>query len=1179
MNNLKALLNRRPSSSQRHDGEARDQPMSPSRTFDADTGNPQIPEMPTFLISPPGAAGAAPAIPPGRRARFADDDALLLKLGAHTSAEDVHRSVTIDQEAPIPVTMLSAEGSTRRLDVPVRAPMYIRRLSTSSVITRAVFSQDGQALCDIVQSRIREINGNTSNTAINTGRRAALAAVPGGKSLNQTVRDINSCVQLFDEQLPGLVDLLDRLAEVHPAAKAAFAVVKTVFEMYLARRENDRRVQILYFRMNEVSGLFKELLTIRSLTEALHNAVTHVAADIKECAEACDAYLKTGNIVKFLKAGAWAKELASFLRRFDKAQSDLTLALSTDANKKLDNLQTSILNIETKFDEMVTILRDKYMTREETALSEELQDSKLGSEQDIERMLKKLLSKDLGGDSKSSGGRGITVVTDQRLESLKAELLQDTKQIIEKNGKEFNLKFDAALRKQTEQLTRTIQDSSNSLFDRITRRFDQATTTLTRGQRRIEQVTESINIPYKKINDPVLRDVWKHMNWAGHAESRQFVMALRDYFNGNLADIKKAASRGDPASQQIVNDEWALAYVGPKWQQRIMEAIDDDASGYVTIAELNKFTDALPSDLGWSLPRWLAYWAIGWQMTATTYLLDIRGILANMLSTLSELLPKNRSLGDQYFDNVWRMVFPLMASLETCFVSTALQSRFEGYVKYEKKLLEDNLKDVQYNVDAVDTLQVNIVGGGRIEKHIFQLTCLLLKKHLEILQGGRYTNLDEDVLEACEDSIQTCMRAVTLRMSDLSDYFQIQERKIDIKSQFETTACGMFKYFNESGDLWTASNVAEYALDRRDRAHSWEEAEEGMSSGGEAQSTRVIDAGMQDDVSTHDYVEGPRHTSTCDACGVAIHSERCICITCWDPEGQVWNSIDFCNKPECLSWDVQADRGIPHTPEHKNMVKVLYFLHINDKPSLLRDAKRFSERCAYHFEEILSTDTSTSESRSDLGDAPSISKPGPQEDDNSEQNSGTHLVATQPVVLGARHPQDLQGGPISVSEDVNTRIISGHDEAKIAEASVENTDTPPRTGSELEEMCIAEGKTAEEVTDWHVYTHPLLRYYHKIPPSTIETARPALSLDEKLIDVHRDIQNNMKVVQDRVEVVQDKMKAVQDNVGGMEAKLEALQNQMCRMEQRLDTLVAKFEGSFVSSDGANRPSNGYAGED
>ena len=43
----------------------------------------------------------------------------------------------------------------------------------------------------------------------------------------------------------------------------------------------------------------------------------------------------------------------------------------------------------------------------------------------------------------------------------------------------------------------------------------------------------------------------------------------------------------------------ARHYVDIKYLQPIMDAIDDDGSGHVTIAEVNRFTEHLPSVLGW----------------------------------------------------------------------------------------------------------------------------------------------------------------------------------------------------------------------------------------------------------------------------------------------------------------------------------------------------------------------------------------------------------------------------------------------------------------------------------------------------------------------------------------------------------------------------------------------------
>ena len=99
-------------------------------------------------------------------------------------------------------------------------------------------------------------------------------------------------------------------------------------------------------------------------------------------------------------------------------------------------------------------------------------------------------------------------------------------------------------------------------------------------------------------------------------------MALRDHFRHQW-DQKPA--EGAVASSRA--DEWALVYLSVIRMQAISEAFDDDASGFVTVSEVNAFTTSRP--LGWryafhllltvhmfivvgiSLPHWIAYWAIG----------------------------------------------------------------------------------------------------------------------------------------------------------------------------------------------------------------------------------------------------------------------------------------------------------------------------------------------------------------------------------------------------------------------------------------------------------------------------------------------------------------------------------------------------------------------------------------
>lgn len=43
-------------------------------------------------------------------------------------------------------------------------------------------------------------------------------------------------------------------------------------------------------------------------------------------------------------------------------------------------------------------------------------------------------------------------------------------------------------------------------------------------------------------------------------------------------------------------DEWAIEYINLSRLQAVAEAFDDDASGFITIAEVNHFTSTRPKD-------------------------------------------------------------------------------------------------------------------------------------------------------------------------------------------------------------------------------------------------------------------------------------------------------------------------------------------------------------------------------------------------------------------------------------------------------------------------------------------------------------------------------------------------------------------------------------------------------
>lgn len=76
------------------------------------------------------------------------------------------------------------------------------------------------------------------------------------------------------------------------------------------------------------------------------------------------------------------------------------------------------------------------------------------------------------------------------------------------------------------------------------------------------------------------------------------MLALRDYYLEKFAS-ESTSVRGICTSAIVGSlhpDAWAIKFVDVIRLQPILEAIDDDASGFITIEEMNRFTISRPVD-------------------------------------------------------------------------------------------------------------------------------------------------------------------------------------------------------------------------------------------------------------------------------------------------------------------------------------------------------------------------------------------------------------------------------------------------------------------------------------------------------------------------------------------------------------------------------------------------------
>ena len=75
------------------------------------------------------------------------------------------------------------------------------------------------------------------------------------------------------------------------------------------------------------------------------------------------------------------------------------------------------------------------------------------------------------------------------------------------------------------------------------------------------------------------------------------MLALRDYYLEKLAaEAEGVTSTGATINTPRNPDAWAIKYIDVTRLQPILEAFDDDASGFITISEMNRFTSSRPAD-------------------------------------------------------------------------------------------------------------------------------------------------------------------------------------------------------------------------------------------------------------------------------------------------------------------------------------------------------------------------------------------------------------------------------------------------------------------------------------------------------------------------------------------------------------------------------------------------------
>ncbi|KAJ6620420.1 hypothetical protein B0H10DRAFT_2215946 [Mycena sp. CBHHK59/15] len=612
------------------------------------------------------------------------------------------------------------------------------------------------------------------------------------------------------EGVPALMSALEVLTDVHPFLKAAFLPFKLIYHQEVQRHDNDQKRNTLFEKIKDLMLVLLELKGFaqddtrktpdgQPILSRLAPICEDMKKDTEDCYKVLNAQDKRSVGIKFLKASLWAKELATYGSRFKARREDLNFALHMRTAVTVEEISDNMKIMMQMFSNMLSP-QERDMERWINLNGGEK--SVMASDAKCAAMLKfkVSLSTDSGPMSSSRTDKGKDKVDDAKaIAALRKEYRDDIQSIIKENFESYSKRFDMGL----DTLGKDLGNKINHQGDRVIKFLGGG--------------------PHTRIKDKIIYHIWKDQDWKGSTKTRLLVLAVRDYLVERVERSSMSAQQ-DPTQNRLstvapldpdhddddpetdinvpLPDSWMTAYLQIKHLRYLQQAFDADSSGFTTISEINVFTRARPRD--WILPRWISYWAIGWQIFATKYCIEIEDLFAQMLLLRTQIgihMPGNKCYVNGYIEGTWQYVTALTSSIEH-YDSPGewLTEKFSSYVETHENILKERLKKIQYDIDALDTVTL-ILGGDKIEQSIFVLIALLMRRHLAKMHLCLKQEIDSRELDDDMDTVTWVVAAVWHRFVELKEHFQHQQ-VADLKQTFEWLSCGLFKNYWDWND-WT----------------------------------------------------------------------------------------------------------------------------------------------------------------------------------------------------------------------------------------------------------------------------------------------------------------------------------------------------------------------------------------
>ncbi|KAJ6505315.1 hypothetical protein C8R45DRAFT_861071 [Mycena sanguinolenta] len=766
-----------------------------------------------------------------------------------------------------------------------------------------------------------------------------------------------------------LIQGLDSLQKVHPFIEEAVVTFALVTKLHMQRHQNDKKILFMTVQVQDMMSALFQLRVVpdpdvrgpdNALVKTMAALAESMADDMKKWGNVTDVYMSKDFLQRTLRYQEYEQIFANFGTTFHRHKQSIGSALGphvtagSDATNEHveeqgDDLTAIRKMMKTIFRRLDTPLERNvivFIKKQENPASCINNDAALARLVTLSR--KPMASFDPTGLGNTRRG------SDSLKETLGRELAADLDKTFERHMRLYSRKLDS----HRDQLTSTIASQGDSIITAIA----------ANGEYVIDEVTGGL---YKKVLDEDLNVLWKTQNWRGSVKARNFALALKYYFTDKMFKVRTAtpesASSSEAGStttsptqspkilavdQQLIRetrrldeDRWALAYLGVSYLQQIVEAVDDDGAGYVSIKEANDFAHRRPEE--WSLLQWLAFCAAGWHTSVTWYRTRIYNILSAMITAMQYVKPSNLQAANSYLTGLpmRRVELLLRATRPTAHPAlegTPLRRITDEYQINETKKFARRLDDQSY---VLDNNTIQLVTKGR--RYVYPLLYVLLKRQFDIFRLGCIHTLDPLEFDSMGESIASIFAAVDRRKKKLEAIFM--SHGLDVDERMGQFAFGMFQLMSTDQKRDPIKNTIRTFQEQDAFKYRHEnlgpDSEETVQDVCGKVDPKILQYDHQVDLAhfNQELVFSFSRYCDSDSCDKLIVGTKIFCVQCMDDVGA--QTVDLCSS--CSERKVRR-MGIVHTQSHL-MIETTRPIHDGETAVLVPRSKAIAARVKRDF--------------------------------------------------------------------------------------------------------------------------------------------------------------------------------------------------------------------------------------